>query len=643
MARLGIPGFGRDPLAYVDSRLSIVPVVSGNRQPTTSDTNYPLFCEWRIGANPLSGAEGDWWKLVNFVAGQAIWIQVSAGGAGPLVTLSDTAGTKVPTDALGNIQLEAGAGMSITSDPGNNKLVFALGGGGTAIDSIAVPAGTSPVVPDAAGQISFTVGSGLVITGGLNTMAFTLDGAVVGQTITGNTGGALSPTAGNWNILGVGDTSTSGAASTLSILSPTCATIIVDPTLNYGRYQTLTAALAAASSGDIIMMRPGTYSENVTIDKNISVVGWQDSNRIAGSVVISGKISLNSGITYKTSGISYSSNGDDNFDLSNDSAKIEMVNCKVSTETGVIAFNVSATTGASVFVDTCYLSGNGTAQLLANASSSGFFFHYCFIEGYTSTASTISSGSVNIRSSNCGAIFSTSNAGRLAAQSSQFGPQVTPYLNVTYLTSAGTGNQFISNCNFYSGTASALSIGTGTTLNINGSLVHSSNTNAVTGAGTIISDAITYAGTSRLNNVTTKSFMEFGDSGTFTPGLTFGGGSTGLTFSSQIGQYSRIGKLVWFAIQLVLTAKGTSTGTASITGLPFNSANTPGGSTINTVFPVSASNLTFTGQVNARCAGGGSAALALDNWASAGARASLTDAAFANNTLIQITGVYYAS
>lgn len=45
----------------------------------------------------------------------------------------------------------------------------------------------------------------------------TLSGTGSGETITGNSGGALSPTAGNWNILGSGSITTSGAASTLTI------------------------------------------------------------------------------------------------------------------------------------------------------------------------------------------------------------------------------------------------------------------------------------------------------------------------------------------------------------------------------------------------------------------------------------------
>lgn len=57
--------------------------------------------------------------------------------------------------------------------------------------------------------------------------------------------------------------------------------------------------------------------------------------------------------------------------------------------------------------------------------------------------------------------------------------------------------------------------------------------------------------------------------GTFTPTLRFGGGTTGITYASRLGGYIKIGKLVTVEINITLTNKGSSTGGATITGLPF--------------------------------------------------------------------------
>src|SRR5579859_5311212 len=55
----------------------------------------------------------------------------------------------------------------------------------------------------------------------------------------------------------------------------------------------------------------------------------------------------------------------------------------------------------------------------------------------------------------------------------------------------------------------------------------------------------------------------------FTPVLNFGGGSTGITYSSQVGAYVKIGAMVFFNAEIVLTNKGSSTGIANLASLPF--------------------------------------------------------------------------
>lgn len=61
------------------------------------------------------------------------------------------------------------------------------------------------------------------------------------------------------------------------------------------------------------------------------------------------------------------------------------------------------------------------------------------------------------------------------------------------------------------------------------------------------------------------------EEGTWTPAVTFGGGSTGITYTTRGGWYVKIGKLVSFGGQFQLSSKGSSTGNAAITGLPFTS------------------------------------------------------------------------
>ena len=58
------------------------------------------------------------------------------------------------------------------------------------------------------------------------------------------------------------------------------------------------------------------------------------------------------------------------------------------------------------------------------------------------------------------------------------------------------------------------------------------------------------------------------ETGTWTPALKFGGGTTGLTYKNTRGVYTKIGSLVTIHGFFELTAKGSSSGSATIT-LPF--------------------------------------------------------------------------
>lgn len=70
--------------------------------------------------------------------------------------------------------------------------------------------------------------------------------------------------------------------------------------------------------------------------------------------------------------------------------------------------------------------------------------------------------------------------------------------------------------------------------------------------------------------------------GTFTPTIAFGGGNTGITYAVQVGVYTIIGKYLFYNLRIVLTSKGTSTGTLTVKNLPVACSNTS-----NYLFPSS--------------------------------------------------------
>jgi hypothetical protein len=59
----------------------------------------------------------------------------------------------------------------------------------------------------------------------------------------------------------------------------------------------------------------------------------------------------------------------------------------------------------------------------------------------------------------------------------------------------------------------------------------------------------------------------------WTPALTLGGASVGMTYGTQVGQYYAMGYLIFAMFNIVLTAVGSSTGAATIS-LPIAAGGT---------------------------------------------------------------------
>lgn len=123
------------------------------------------------------------------------------------------------------------------------------------------------------------------------------------------------------------------------------------------------------------------------------------------------------------------------------------------------------------------------------------------------------------------------------------------------------------------------------------------------------------------------------EEGILTATLRFGGASTGITYSQRTGQYTKVGRLVCCRLQVGLTNKGSSTGDATIIGLPY--------APMSAAFPVLVgyhSAITAVNWPNGYV--GSTAVVTLSATNDAGTVSALTDADFANNSDLIATLVY---
>jgi hypothetical protein len=128
------------------------------------------------------------------------------------------------------------------------------------------------------------------------------------------------------------------------------------------------------------------------------------------------------------------------------------------------------------------------------------------------------------------------------------------------------------------------------------------------------------------------------EEGDITFALTFGGGSSGITYARNTGKYTKVGRQVTITGAIELTNKGTDTGNAVLTGLPFAVPNV-----VANFGSVALSNvraITFADQIQAYVLINSSTIL-LNETTNAGAYTQLTDSDFANNSEFIINCSYF--
>jgi len=176
------------------------------------------------------------------------------------------------------------------------------------------------------------------------------------------------------------------------------------------------------------------------------------------------------------------------------------------------------------------------------------------------------------------------------------------------------------------------------------------------GDGEALGISLNAAGTSTFNNniafangqgidfsatagTGTSELFDDYEEGTWTPVLTFGGASTGITYSHQTGLYTKIGNVVKFELRIRISSVGTATGDAKITGLPFSPSSSLNGY-VGRQYLCDTSGITATVPVGIVY----DTATIIDLYENPGSSlARLNDTDFSANDYLTITGSYTAA
>lgn len=274
----------------------------------------------------------------------------------------------------------------------------------------------------------------------------------------------------------------------------------------------------------------------------------------------------------------------------------------VLTLTGTSGGAISPTAGNITFSG-----GTSGITLAGSGSTLTFGGTVALANGGTNASLTASNGGIFYSTATAGAILSgTATAGKILRSGANAAPS---WSTATYPATAGTSGNFLASdgTNFVSTTTLGVA---------NGGTGVATLTGIPLGSGTSAFTAITYVAPT-----------------SWTPSLSYGGDSTGITYTTQTGTYTRIGTMVCATGLITLSNKGSGSGQAQIT-LPV----TPSANSAGSIRILNATGLTGTVKIFVSSV----ANRAIPTQGGATGDTDLTDAALTNTSTMQFQVTYFA-
>jgi hypothetical protein len=254
----------------------------------------------------------------------------------------------------------------------------------------------------------------------------------------------------------------------------------------HGDFTTIGAALSAASSGQTIFIRPGTYTENPALVAGVDLVAYVTDSDIP-NVVIQGECTFSSAGSVGLSGIQLETNSNFCLAVTGSAASIVyLTDCYINctNNTGISFSSSSASAVININSSTANLTTTGIAVFSHSSAGTLNITNSNFSNtGLSTTNNTLSgSGGIVPNFSQFGNGFTITGTGAMVGSACEF-VMATNQTCLTLSTSTGSAN--LSYSEFVSGTPAAISIGASNSLQLHYCLIASGTSPPIAGTGTL--------------------------------------------------------------------------------------------------------------------------------------------------------------
>ena len=290
---------------------------------------------------------------------------------------------------------------------------------------------------------------------------------------------------------------------------------------NYTTIATGYAAAVAAGAPQTVFLQPGTYTENLTLVAGINLCAFDcDAQTEAAStanVIINGTVTASYTGAVAISGICLQTNSNYAVVQSGSNAcTLILKDCFLNASNNTAIHITNSNAGSFFYIDTCRanLLTTGIGYFTSTGSGKVYIWGSSFLnDGGSTTVSTVVTGPIDIRNSNIGTGLTTS-VPTTQIENSVISGALTCLLtggvsiaNCSFANyvSTGTGSSTLTLCTIGAGSNSGINVGSGCTVTATLCDINSSNTNAITGSGTINYGGITFSGSSSTINTSSQT------------------------------------------------------------------------------------------------------------------------------------------
>jgi len=262
----------------------------------------------------------------------------------------------------------------------------------------------------------------------------------------------------------------------------------------HSQYTTIASAIAAASGagGGNVYIKPGTYTENLTLQPNVNLIGFGDSVTIVGKTTYTGI-----GTVFIT-GVILQTNSDFLLSVTGNSASVVRLNyCFLNATNNNAIQHTSSSASSIIWFDNCQGTlGLNTLTWFVSTATGTIVFSNCNLrnEIASNIQSSVSIATIQIRNSYMPIPLLTSSTGGYIIENCDISTDVSSAVN---LTVRGTGICSLFNCSLGAGNNPCIDIGSGTTVNCYSCQLKSTNTNAIAGSGTLNYGDLTFISSSK--------------------------------------------------------------------------------------------------------------------------------------------------